>query len=146
MGNLAHFSNDGSRSRSGVERSKTVTLSTGSQDMRTRSYTHSQSHKLAEVGDMEDVRSVSGFRGGDGREIRIADMQEIGYVSVIRSVEGSEKRRFRRRKVHCYWSRTDEKFTPTGPVTSRSEFYTALLMPTNWELSTARRAARADRS
>ena len=38
---------------------RTVTLSTGSQDMRTRSYTHSQSHILAEVGDIEDVRSVS---------------------------------------------------------------------------------------
>jgi hypothetical protein len=25
---------------------------------------------------------VSGFRGGDGQGIRIADMQEIGYVSV----------------------------------------------------------------
>ena len=31
---------------------------------------------------------MSGFRGGDGQGIRIADMQEIGYVSVIRSVEG----------------------------------------------------------
>jgi hypothetical protein len=60
MGDLAHFSNDGSRSRSGVERSKTdSTLSTGSrvsqQDVHTRSYTHTQSHKLAEVGDMEDL-------------------------------------------------------------------------------------------
>ena len=115
--------------------------------MHTRSYTHSQSHKLAEVGDMEDVRSVSGFRVGDGQGIRIADMQEIGYVSVIRRVEGSEKGRSRTKLISLLLVRgLDEKFTSTGPVTSRSEFYIALLMPTNWDLSTARRAARADRS
>ncbi len=71
--------------------------------------THSQSHTLAEVGDMVDVRSVSGFRGGDGQGIRIADMQEIGYVSVIRSVEGSKKGRFR-----------NEKFTATGHGRTKS--------------------------
>ena len=84
-------------------------------------------------------------------------MEEMGFVSVIRSVEGSKKGRFRNEKFTATGhgrtksslllvTGTDEKFTPTGPVTSRSEFYTALLMPTNWELSTARTAARADRS
>jgi hypothetical protein len=64
------------------------------------------------VGDMEDVRSVSGFRGGDGRGIKIADMQEIGYQECRRK----RKEAFSEtksslllvtdgRKIHSYWSR-----------------------------------------
>ena len=62
------------------------------QDMHadTHTYTHTQSSRdtLAEVGDMEDVRPVSGFRGWDGQGIVIGDMEEIGYVSGIMRVEG----------------------------------------------------------
>ena len=49
--------------------------------MQTHTHTHTQSHTytLAEVGDMEDVRPVSGVRGGNGQEIAIGDMEEIGY-------------------------------------------------------------------
>jgi hypothetical protein len=48
--------------------------------MKTDKHTHKQSHThtLAEVDDMEDVRPVSGFRGGDGQGIVIGDMEEMG--------------------------------------------------------------------
>ena len=56
--------------------------------MHTHSCTRSQLHTLEEVGNIEDVRSVSEVRGGDGQGIRTGDLEEIGYVSVRRSVEG----------------------------------------------------------
>jgi hypothetical protein len=49
-------------------------------------HTHSHTYTLAEVGDMEDVRPVSGVRVGDGQAIAIGDMEEIGYVSGIMRV------------------------------------------------------------
>ena len=51
-------------------------------------HTHTHPYTLAEVGDMEDVRPVSGVRVGDGQAIAIGDMEEIGYVSGIMRVEG----------------------------------------------------------
>ena len=53
-------------------------------------HTHTQSHAytLAEVGDMEDVRPVSGSGGLDGQGIAIGDMEERRYVSGIMRVEG----------------------------------------------------------
>ena len=62
------------------------------QDMHadTHTYTHTQSYTdtLAEVGDMEDVRPVSGSGGLDGQGIAIGDMKERRYVSGIMRVEG----------------------------------------------------------
>jgi len=42
----------------------------------THTHTHNDTYTLAEVGDMEDVRSVSGS-GGDGQGIAIGEMEEI---------------------------------------------------------------------
>ena len=61
--------------------------------MRAHTCTHSQLHTLEEVGDIEDVRSVSEVRGGDGQGIRTGDMEEIGYCTCcFHHIRGSVSR------------------------------------------------------